>query len=144
MMRTGPDRTAPVRPVGPRFHHRPDDLATVDAGMVTAELVVVLPVIVLALLLGIGAVSATTMRMRCADAAATAARLAARGEPVPVVVDAARQAAPAGARVHVDDTQNTVRVTVSVTAEVLPTDGLLPGFDVSGSFVEDREPGPPP
>jgi hypothetical protein len=37
-----------------------------------------------------------------------------------------------------------VRVTVSVTAEVLPSGNLFPGFDVSGTFVEDREPGPPP
>jgi len=115
-----------------------------DAGMVTAELVVVLPAIVLALLLGIGAVSAMTMRMRCADAAAAAARLAARGEPAAVVVDAARRAAPPGARVHVDSTRATVRVTVSVTASVLPTRGMLPGFEVSGTFVQDREPGPPP
>ena len=45
---------------------------------------------------------------------------------------------------HVDNTPTTVRVTVAVTAEVLPTGDLLPGFDVSGTFVEDREPGPPP
>lgn len=144
MMRTGPDRTGPRGPVGLRFHPLRPDKGGLDAGMVTAELVVVLPAIVLALLLGVGAVSAMTMRMRCADAAAAAARLAARGEPVARVVEAARRAAPAGARVRVDDTATTVRVTVSVTAAVLPSAGLLPGFDVSGTFVQDREPGPPP
>ena len=143
MRRTRPDRIAIRRPVGPRFRPH-DDRRPGDEGMVTAELVVVLPAIVLALLLGVGAVSAMTMRMRCADAAAVAARLAARGEPVPVVVAAARRAAPSGARVRVDDTQTIVRVTVSVTADVLPTGNLLPGFAVSGTFVEDREPGPPP
>ena len=144
MRRTGPDRTAIVRSVGPRFGHHHDDARHDDRGMVTAELVVVLPAIVLALLLGVGSVSAMTMRMRCADAAAAAARLAARGVPAPAVVEAARRMAPAGARVNVDTTQTTVRVTVSVTAEVLPTGHLIPGFDVSGTFVQAREPGPPP
>jgi hypothetical protein len=144
MMRTGPDRTASVRPVGPRFRYRRAEWPRSDRGMVTAELVVVLPVIVLALLLGVGAVSAMTMRMRCADAAAVAARLAARGEPAQVVVAAARRAAPAGAHVRLDTTDATVKVTVSVIARVLPTAGLVPGFEVSGTFVQDREPGPPP
>jgi len=144
MMRTGPDRTAPVRPVGLRFPHCPDERTSNDRGMVTAELVVVLPVIVLALLLGVGAVSAMTMRMRCADAAAIAARLAARGEPAQAVVAAARRAAPAGAHVRLDTTDATVRVSVSVIARVLPTGGLVPGLEVSGTFVQDREPGPPP
>jgi Flp pilus assembly protein TadG len=138
-MRTGPDRAAAAGPVGPRFR-RPHD----DRGMATAEFVVVLPAIVLALLTGVGAVSAMTMRMRCADAAAVAARLAARGEPSDLVAAAARRAAPAGAHVRIDATATTVRVTVSVTARVLPVGELLPGFAVGGSFVEDREPGPPP
>ena len=143
-MGTGPDRIATVSPVGPRCSPCTADGRAADEGMVTAELVVVLPAIVLALLLGVGAVSAMTMRMRCADAAAAAARLAARGEPVPSVVAAARRVAPSGSRVQVDTTQTTVRVTVSVKAEVLPSGGLLPGFGVSGTFTEDREPGPPP
>jgi hypothetical protein len=52
--------------------------------------------------------------------------------------------APVGARVQLARTPTTVRVTVSVTARVLPVGGLLPGFGVSGTFIEDREPGPPP
>jgi hypothetical protein len=112
--------------------------------MATAELVVVLPAIVLALLVGVGSVSAMTMRMRCADAAAVAACLAARGESSDLVLATARRVAPVGARVQLARTPTTVRVTVSVTARVLPVGGLLPGFGVSGTFIEDREPGPPP
>lgn len=115
-----------------------------DAGMATAELVVVLPVIVLALLTGVGAVSAMTVRMRCADAAAVAARLAARGDATADVIAAARRAAPAGAAVRLDRTASVVRVTVTTTADVLPVGGILPSFAVSGSFTQDREPGPPP
>jgi hypothetical protein len=133
-MRTRPDRTSPKHPVGPWS----------DEGMATAELVVVLPVIVLALLTGVGAVSAMTTRMRCADAAAVAARLAARGETRPDVIAAARRVAAPGAVVRLDTTATSVRVTVTTTANVLPVGGLLPGFIVTGSFEQDREPGPPP
>lgn len=138
-MRTRPDRRAVADPVGSRSAPH-----STDTGMVTAELVVVLPAIVLALLFGLAAVSAMTMRMRCADAAAVGARLAARGESTQMVVDAARRAAPAGAVVHLRTTPTTVEVTVTATARLLPTGSMLPGVDVSGRFVEDREPGPPP
>jgi hypothetical protein len=112
--------------------------------MATAELVVVLPAIVLALLLGVGAVGAATARMRCADAAAVAARLAARGETREVVVGAARRVAPADAVVQVSGTTSTVRVTVTVAARLLPLGGLVPPIDVTAGFTQDREPGPPP
>jgi len=112
--------------------------------MATAELAVVLPVIVLALLTAVGAVSAMAERMRCADAAAVAARLAARGEDRAQVLAAARRVAPTAAVVRLDTTMTTVRVTVRATARVLPVGDLLPGFSVTGVFEQAREPGPPP
>ena len=143
-MPTRPDR-AP-RPQREPQHHSvgPRRRPGADAGMATAELVVVLPAIVLALLLGVGAVGAATARMRCADAAAVAARLAARGEAREVVVDAARQVAPADAAVHVWTTSSTVHVTVTVGARILPLGGLVPPIDVTAGFAQDREPGPSP
>ena len=138
-MLTRPDRIAVPEPVGPRSRQ-----SRGDAGMATAEFAVVLPAIVLALLLGLGAVSAMAMRMRCADAAAVAARLAARGESAAAVIAAARRAAPSGAAVQLSGTAGVVRVTVRATAHVLPIPHLVPGLAVSGTFVEDREPGPPP
>lgn len=138
-MRTRPDRTRAVASVGPWSCRR-----RTDEGMATAELVVVLPAIVLALLTGVGAVSAMTVRMRCADAAAVAARLAARGETTADVVAAARRVAAPDAVVHLDTTASLVRVTVTTTAHVLPVGSVLPGFPVSGSFEQAREPGPPP
>ncbi len=138
-MRTRPDRSADADPVGPRSL-----TSRHDAGMVTAELVVVLPAIVLALLFGLAAVSAMTMRMRCADAAAVGARLAARGESAADVVSATRRVAPAGAEVLLQTTSSTVLVTVRVVAPLLPAGAWLPGLEVSSHFVQDREPGPPP
>ena len=138
-MWTRPDRTRAAHPVGPSSCP-----PRADTGMATAELVVVLPAIVLAVLTGVGAVSAMTVRMRCADAAAVAARLAARGETPADVVAAARRVAAPGAVVRLDTTATLVRVTVTTTAHVLPIGSVLPGFPVSGSFEQAREPGPPP
>lgn len=138
-MRTRPDRSAAADPVGPRSPH-----ARRDAGMVTAELVVVLPAIVLAVLFGLAAVSAMTTRMRCADAAAVGARLAARGESAADVVAATRRVAPAGAEVRLQTTPTTVEVTVRVDAAWVPAGTWLPGIEVTGRFIEAREPGPAP
>lgn len=139
-MRTRPDRTRGTDPVGPRSHHSFRD----DSGMATAEFAVVLPAIVLALLTGVGAVSAMTVRMRCADAAAVAARLAARGEPAADVVAAARRVAAPDAVVDLQTSGTVVRVTVTAAARVLPAGSILPSFMVSSSFEQAREPGPPP
>jgi Flp pilus assembly protein TadG len=72
-----------------------------DRGYVTAEAAVVIPVLVLLvgmLLWGLGAVGT---QLRCADAARAGARAAARGEAATAVVEVARSAAPAGARVRI-------------------------------------------
>lgn len=138
-MRTRPDRSAAADPVGPRSTRRSD-----DRGMVTAEFVVVLPAIVLAMLMGLAAVSAMTMRMRCADAAEVGARLAARGETADAVVAAARRAAPAGAVVRLQTTSSTVQVTFTARSSFLPVGSWLPSIGVGGRFIQDREPGPPP
>ena len=138
-MRTRLDRSTVADPVEPRSRSQRE-----DRGMVTAELVVVLPAIVLAMLFGLAAVSAMTMRMRCADAAEVGARLAARGESASTVIAAARRAAPAGAVVRLETTSGTVQVTVRTRAPLLPAGSWLPAIEVSGRFVQDREPGPPP
>jgi hypothetical protein len=52
-----------------------------DRGSVTAELAVVLPVVVLVLLLGAATLGAGATAVRLQDAAADAARLVARDEP---------------------------------------------------------------
>jgi Flp pilus assembly protein TadG len=52
-----------------------------DDGAVAAEFAVALPAIVLALALGVGALTTAAQQVRLQDAAADAARLVARGEP---------------------------------------------------------------
>lgn len=88
-----------------------------ERGSVTAEAAVVLPVLVVLLTVGVGAVSAVTAQMRCVDAAREAARAAARGESSQIAMELAVEAAPDGAQVSLDS--GTERIVVTVTAEVL-------------------------
>ncbi|WP_221586358.1 TadE family type IV pilus minor pilin [Microbacterium sp. G2-8] len=52
-----------------------------DRGSASAEFAVALPALILVILLGVGALLASSTHVRLQDAAADAARLAARGEP---------------------------------------------------------------
>src|SRR5436309_11169115 len=79
-------RTAPGRDSG------------TDAGMVTAELAVALPTVVLVAVLALSAVQIVMTQVRCRDAAGVAARLAARGERADVVEAAVTSTAPADSR----------------------------------------------
>jgi len=112
--------------------------------MVTAEFAVVLPAIVVVALAGLIAVTLFTMRLRCADAAQIAARLAARGETTAVVVAAAREAAPSGADIDVRTVDGEVSVSVQAAMHLPIVGGMLSGLAVGGSFAEPVEPGPPP
>lgn len=115
----------------------PDRRARFDAGMVTAELAVALPALVLVLagcLTGLGAV---VDQVRCVDAARLAARAAARGDtPSAVRADAVR-AAPGGATVSVTEMGQHVRVVVRATARGWA--GLLPSFDLSATAITPVE-----
>ena len=51
-----------------------------EQGMVTAETAVVLPVLVVVLAVAVWVLAAVSGQLRCADAAGTAVRMAARGE----------------------------------------------------------------
>ena len=112
-----------------------------DGGTATAELAVVLPVLVLVVGAAMTAVSVLLAQLRCVDAAREAARAAARSEPAAVVRSAAARAAPDGAGVAVVD--GPAEVVVTVTARAGDTGGLLPGFEVSATAVAAREPEQP-
>ncbi|MEU9111167.1 TadE family type IV pilus minor pilin [Streptomyces sp. NPDC048483] len=93
-----------------------------DAGFVTAETAMVLPLLVAvagALIWGLMAVCA---RIECVDAARAGARAAARSEPRAAVIQAARGAAPRGARVALAQEGDLVRVRVEAE---LPGPGRL-------------------
>jgi hypothetical protein len=110
--------------------------------MVTAELAVALPALMLVLALALGVLAVGTARLRCADAAQSAGRLAARGEPLEAVRAAATRAAerPVGVRVSEAGDLVTVEVTTSVS---LPG-GWLPGVTVREQVTQLREPGVAP
>ncbi len=84
--------------------------------MVTAELAVAVPAVVLVLAMCLAAVRVAVDQVRCVDAARIAARAAARGDPVEQVTSLGRSAAPDGAEVQVHAAPLGVAVTVSVDA----------------------------
>lgn len=117
--------------------HRQD-----QAGAVTAEAAVVLPVmIVLALgLAWLVALGAT--QVRALDAARETARAAARGEDAATGIALGRRVATPGAQITVRDDGDTVEVTVD--AEVRGPGGIfafLPGYHAHATAVAAKEPG---
>lgn len=110
-----------------------------DAGMVTAETAVVLPVLVFVLAAALAAVSVVTAQMRCTDAAREGARAAARGEPSAAVQEIAASSAPDASTVTVNQNGETVTVQVSASVPLIP--GLGPSMTVSDSATAALEPG---
>jgi hypothetical protein len=99
-----------------------------EVGMVTAELAVTIPVVVLVLAFCAAGIAAGIDQLRCVDAARIAARSAARGDPPDRSRGLALQAAPADAVVAIERAGDEVRVTVSARAGGLG--GLLPGWSL--------------
>jgi hypothetical protein len=111
-----------------------------EAGMVTAELAVALPALVLAGLLALAGLQVVTAQLRCLDAAAVAARLAGRGEPGGEVGAAVSAAGSAGARLRVRRDGELVRAQVSVDVRPFGLGALVPSFAVTASAVALAEP----
>lgn len=113
--------------------------------MVTAELAVAIPSVVLVLALCLVAVGAGVDQIRCVDAARIASRAAARGDDTGRVRALAAEAAPAGADVAVATVAGGVRVTV--TARAGGWGGVLPSWTLTASAVtpvESTSTGGPP
>lgn len=110
-----------------------------QAGMVTAETAVVLPVLLLVLAAAVSALVVVGAQLRCVDAARDGALAAARGESPAEVDRITARAAPAGA------TSSTVvrgrTVTVTVTAPVHPLGGVSLRIRVSATASGVLEPG---
>jgi len=119
----------------------PGPVDRAEEGMVTAELAVALPTLVLAGLLAITGVQVASVQLRCLDAAGIAARLAARGEHDDEVSSHAGAAAPRDARVAVRRTGELVIASVAAPVHLLGLGGLLPAFQISASAAEPLEPG---
>src|SRR3569833_3459693 len=118
-----------------RRRPRPDE----EAGMVTAETAVVLPVLLLVLAAAVAAVTVVGAQLRCVDAAREGARAAARGDTFAVVKRVTAQTAPPGAVTGVLDAGDEVRVVVS--AEIAPLGPLPLRVEVRATAVARREPG---
>jgi len=110
-----------------------------DAGMVTAEAAVVLPVLVFVLAAALAAVSVVTAQMRCADAAREGARAAARGESDAAVWQIASASAPSESSISVARGADTATVEVRAGVDLVP--GLGPSIAVSDSATAALEPG---
>ena len=118
-----------------------------DAGMVTAETAVLLPVLVVVLAAAVFVLACVAAQLKCVDAARSAARVAARGEPAATVDRTAERLAPAGASVALSaggGLGDTATVEVVVQAQVRPFGRALrwlPAVRVSARAVAAVEPG---
>lgn len=113
-----------------------------DRGSATAELAVLLPAVVLLTALCLSAVGAVALHVRCLDAARSAAREVARGEPPGAAVAAARARAPSGAEVTVRSRGDGL-VVVAVTARAGLAGWPAAGVRVGGEAVAAVEMGVP-
>ena len=107
-----------------------------DHGMVTAELAVCLPVLVLLLAVALSAVSVAGARIRVDDVAREAARLAARGDDAGVAQLTAREAP----KVHIAITRTAHQIEVVASARPAMLGGVLPPVSVSATSVAAVEP----
>ena len=111
-------------------------------GAVTAEVAIVMPVLMATMLLGLWAVGIVVTNIRCIDAARDVARAVARGEPVTTAQEIGERAAPAGAVVSISQEGSTVRVTVTSESKLDWTIvNELPAVSVEGRATVEVEPG---
>jgi hypothetical protein len=113
-----------------------------DAGAVTAEAAVVLPLVVLFALGLAWLVALGATQVRALDAARETARAVARGEDPDTSLGLGRRVATSGAQIEVRDEGETVVVTVD--APVRGPGGLfafLPTYHARASAVAAEEPG---
>ncbi|GAA3961402.1 hypothetical protein GCM10023085_49790 [Actinomadura viridis] len=108
--------------------------------MVTAEIAVALPALVLVTALALWGVTAASVQLACTDGARSGARAAARGESVAAVRALVTRAVPAGAsvRVHRDAQSSRVEIAVPVKA---PGGARLPPLVIRADATAINEPG---
>ena len=112
-----------------------------ERGSVTAETAMVLPVLMVLLALAVWVLAAVGAQLRCVDAAAGAARAAARGETGGAVTSLGRRLAPEGAEVRVEQRGEQVHVHVSALVQPFRSLAVLPALRVEARSVALVEPG---
>ena len=108
--------------------------------MVSAELALAFPAVVLVLALALTGLTYAVDLVRSEDAARAGARAASRGEPTAVVQEVVRSRAPEGARLDVSSSGEWVRVEVTVARR----SRLLPLPAARGEAEARWEPGAVP
>jgi Flp pilus assembly protein TadG len=106
--------------------------------MVTAEIAVAMPVLMVLLAAALAAVTVIGGQLRCVDAAREAARALARGDSMDSARALATAAGPQGATLS--STTGPAQIRATVQARVRPIGGLLPAFTVSADAVALPEP----
>lgn len=114
-----------VRAPHPRRHARQPTPGGRDRGSVTAELAVLLPGVVLALVVILVVASAGVMQVRCADAARAGARAAAVGEAEGEVTAIVQHLAGDDAQVTITQSEEWVDVRVAAEVPLGPLSGVL-------------------
>lgn len=112
-----------------------------EGGAVTAEVAVVLPVLLAMLVFGVWMAGVVIENIRCIDAARDVARAVARGEPPQSAQQLVRRTAPVGATFSITRDGSDIQVTVA--ADVTPHWPLLaklPPIKVKGQATIQPEP----
>jgi Flp pilus assembly protein TadG len=112
-----------------------------ECGAVTAEVAVVLPVLLAILVFGVWMAGVVVENIRCIDAARDVARAVARGEPPQSAQQLVSRTAPEGATFTI--TKDGPDIQVTVTADVTPRWPLLaklPPIQVKGQATIQSEP----
>ncbi|MDL4818221.1 TadE family type IV pilus minor pilin [Actinomadura opuntiae] len=108
--------------------------------MVTAEIALALPSLVLVTAIALWGVAVASAQLTCTDAARTGARAAARGESLTAVRELVVKAVPSGATVKVQRDAATVQVDVSAQVEA-PAASRLPALTIHAHVAAATEPG---
>jgi Flp pilus assembly protein TadG len=111
--------------------------------MVTAEFAVALPAFVVVVGAALFAVAVVMAQLRCVDAAAVAARMAARGDTSSQIEATSLPAAPGHAAIELTTTVDTVTATVRASVSPFGMLRFIPAVTVQAHVVEAREPPAP-
>ncbi|HEY8788436.1 MAG TPA: TadE family type IV pilus minor pilin [Actinopolymorphaceae bacterium] len=109
--------------------------------MVTIENALALFGLVLVTAFGAFAISVGVTQVRCVDAARDTARAAARGETDAVSRQAGERSAPAGARIDISHSGDTVHVQVRASVRAPGLLSRVGTIDLSAGSTVDAEPG---
>lgn len=112
-------------------------------GAVTAEMALVLPVLVSVLLLGIWSIGLVVLNIRCIDAARDVARAVARGESLDQAKAIGRRTVPTGTIVITREASDIKVVVTAVPAHAPPLLGVFSPASLTATAILQAEPETP-